>query len=72
MSIRATVQDGVIKLPNGVHLPDGSEVVIEMPAGEVRTFAERYGDLIGSVQSGLGDLAANHDNYRLGTSKREP
>ena len=72
MSIRATVKNGVIALPEGVTLPDGSEVMIELPASAPRPFAERYADLIGSVQSVLGDLAINHDHYRLGVPKREP
>jgi predicted DNA-binding antitoxin AbrB/MazE fold protein len=30
MSITATVQNGVVRLPEGVHLPDGTRVVVDI------------------------------------------
>lgn len=78
MSFIATVEKGTIKLPPGVHLPDGTQVTIEptqpYPAESAKrkTFAERYAKYIGCVNTGLGDLADNHDHYLHGTPKREP
>jgi hypothetical protein len=78
MSFTATVEKGVIKLPPGVQLPDGTRVVVEpavvdapakAPAQE--SFAERYANYIGCVDTGLGDLAKNHDHHLYGTAKRE-
>ena len=78
MSITATVKNGVIELPAGLDLPDGTEVTIEMkePIGSEKTsrqsFAERYSEFIGCIHSGVGDLADNHDHYLYGTPKRKP
>ncbi len=68
MSITATVINDTIKLPEGVHLEDHTQVVI-MPKPRER-FVDRFSHLIGSVDSGLGDLAENHDHYLYGTPKK--
>jgi hypothetical protein len=76
MSITAIVENNIIKLPPGVHLPDGTEVSIEprMPlrAAEAarQTFAERYAEFIG-IRDGPADLAAEHDHYASGAPKRK-
>ena len=78
MSITATVKNGVIELPAGLDLPDGTEVTIETKepsaAAEESTtsFADRYSNFIGCVRSGVGDLADNHDHYLYGAPKRKP
>jgi hypothetical protein len=76
MSFTATVENDIIKLPTGVHLPDGTKVTIEpqrtgsdeQPGS---TLAERLAPFIGCIHTGLGDLAQNHDHYLYGTPKRE-
>ena len=76
MSITATVTNDTIKLPEGVHFPDGTTVRIEEVKTEheapKKTFGERYKKYIGIVTDGPGDLAENHDHYLYGTSKRNP
>jgi len=61
MSITATVENDTIKLPAGVHLPNGTTVKIEpvveterQPSG--KTFAERYAKYIGMVDDMPPDL----------------
>jgi hypothetical protein len=77
MSFTAVVENDTIKLPPGVHLPDGTKVSIE-PAeaphsveAPRQTFGQRYAKYIGCLDTGLGDLAENHDHYLYGTPKRE-
>ena len=69
MSIRATVQDGAVRLPESVHLADGTEVTVIVPESRRQTLAQRYGKFIGAGVSGLSDLAAEHDHYLHGTPK---
>ena len=75
MSITATVENDTIKLPAGVHLPDGTTVKIEeipeperQPSG--KTFAERFAKYIGMVDDMPTDLAENLDHYLYGAPKR--
>ena len=75
MSITATVENDTIKLPSGVHLPDGTTVKIEALAEPVRqppgkTFAERYRKYIGVCKDAPSDLADNHDHYLYGRPRR--
>ena len=70
MSITATVENDRIKLPPGVHWPDGTEVSIEARAIPRETFAERYAEFIGVWEDGPTDLAAEHDHYASGAPKR--
>ena len=70
MSITATVINDTIKLPEGTHLADGTQVIVLPQTVRRLSFAERYKDLIGSVNSGIGDLAENHDHYLYGKPKK--
>lgn len=75
MSITATVENDTIKLPAGVHLPDGTAVKIEAVAETEqqvpgKTFAERYAKYIGMVDDMPPDLAENLDHYLYGAPKR--
>ena len=78
MSFTATIENGVIKLPAGLDLPDGTEVTVEAKGAadtaekSGQSFAERYAEFIGCVHSGVGDLADNHDHHLYGTAKRKP
>ena len=73
MSITATVENNIIKLPDGVHLPDGTSVRVE-PLTELsrKSFGERYAKFIGAVKDAPHDLATNHDHYLYGAPKRTP
>ena len=72
MSITATVEGDTIKLPSGVHLPDGTQVRIEALEETVPTVAERLAPFIGVWEDGPTDLAINHDHYLYGAPKQEP
>lgn len=69
MSFTATVENDIIKLPPGVHLPDGTEVTIVPPKEEVPTLLEAFAEFAGCVRSGVGDIAENHDHYAHGGPK---
>jgi len=71
MSITAVVEKDAIKLPPGVHLPDGTSVRVEAIETETRaTFGRRYAGFIGVVTDAPRDLAENHDHYLYGVAKR--
>ncbi len=71
MSITATVENNTIKLPVGVHLPDGTAVRVEpIESGVKSTFAKRYAAFVGAVKDAPSDLAENHDHYLYGAPKR--
>jgi hypothetical protein len=70
MSITATVINDTIKLSEGVHLEDQTEVLILPRNKSGQAFLERYKDLIGCIKDGPTDLADNHDHYLYGTPKR--
>ena len=72
MSITATVTNDNIKLPEGVHLPNGSTVEIKLIDTPRKTIAERFAKYIGVVKDGPGDRADNHDHYASGAPKRKP
>ena len=70
MSITATVEKDTIKLPPGVHFPDGTPVRIEPIEDHGPTLAERLASFIGVARDLPPDLAENHDHYLYGTPKR--
>lgn len=71
--ITATVENNVIKLPAGMHLPDGTPVRVETLTDTARKpFGERYAKFIGAVKGAPTDLAENHDHYLYGAPKRTP
>jgi len=71
MSFTGTVENNAIKLPPGVHLPDGTKVTVlpertgDQPSA---TLAERLAEFIGCID-GPPDLAENHDHYAHGAPK---
>lgn len=75
MSFTAVVENGAIRLPAGVNLPDGTKVIVApaeastSDAGDPSLF-ESLGEFVGCIDTGLGDLAENHDHYLYGTPKR--
>ena len=75
MSFTATVENGAIKLPPDVVLPNGTEVRIEpveVESEKPRPFSERYAKFIGVVKDGPTDLADNLDHYLYGLPRRKP
>ena len=71
MSITAIVENNTIKLPPGVHLPDGTPVEIR-PQTE-NTVDARHAwmlDFAGIANDLPPDAAAEHDHYLYGTPKR--
>lgn len=70
MSITAIVENDTIKLPAGMHLPDGTEVCIETKAPAGRSVAERYATLAGAAEDMPADLARNLDHYLHGHAKK--
>jgi hypothetical protein len=72
MSITATVMNDTIKLPEGVHLADATEVLILPQTKQRQRFAERYKEFIGCVKDAPADAADNHDHYLYGAPKSKP
>ena len=70
MSITAVVENDMIKLPPGLHLPDGTVVCIETKAPADRSVAERYATLAGAAEDMPADLARNLDHFLLGHAKK--
>lgn len=82
MTYKGTVQNGVILVEEGVRLPEGAEVQIEL-ADSAQPPTDTSGEpTIGQKLAALGrwaetqpcdlpsDLAANHDYYLHGVPKR--
>lgn len=82
MTVIGTVRGGQIVLPEGVALPEGAEVAInvrdvssastsESPkAAERLTHREKLLALAGTVEGLPPDLSANLDHYLYGVPKR--
>lgn len=72
MNITATVEHDTIKLPEGVHLPDGTRVKIEPVEKQMPSLLERMSPFVGMVKDAPSDLAENHDHYLYGAPKKRP
>ena len=70
MSITAIVENDTIKLPAGIHLPDGTKVQIEAEMSPQRSVAERYAGLAGLADDVPTDLARNLDHYIHGQTRK--
>ena len=75
MSLEGTVQNGVIILDNGHHLPDGTrvEVVVKpfSPAEDAgRPTLAWLLEYAGTVPDLPEDMALNHDHYLHGAPKK--
>lgn len=65
------VENGTIRLPPGLHLPEGSEVQLTVPDSvATASFAERYAAYIGAANDLPADLAQNLDHYVHGHRKQ--
>jgi hypothetical protein len=73
MTIRAKVHNHRIELPPELVIAEGAEVEVTVTDdAPEQTFAELFAPFIGAVNSGIGDLADNHDHYLYGTPKQKP
>jgi hypothetical protein len=79
MTCSGKVMKDSVKLPPGVHLPDGTTVEIILPesgapgsSAESKPgwFKEEFKEFIGVIKEGPSDLAENHDHYAHGTPRR--
>ena len=75
MSITATVENDTIRLPEGFHIPDGTQVMIETidrSAGSEDDSLSRCLLKFAGIADDLpSDLAANLDHYLHGHPKRQ-
>ncbi len=76
MSITAIVENDSIKLPPGVHVPDGTPVEIMVPGGSaiepVEGPLEWMKDFVGSLDTLPADAAERHTDYAHGRKRRIP
>ena len=71
MTVKGHVRDGVIVLDDPIELPDGAAVCVELPpSSRPLTWAERFKDVIGTVDDLPTDMAKNHDHYLHGAPKK--
>ena len=80
MVYQGTVQNGVVVFANGVHLPEGAPVKVELmssPTDANPTKIDkdqldpiwRMGEL--AIDTGIPDLSVNIDHYLYGHPKRD-
>lgn len=71
MTCKVKVENGTIRLPSGVKLPDGAEVQLTIPESALNgSFADRYAAYIGAADDLPPDLAENLDHYVHGRRKK--
>ncbi len=77
MTVKGTVQDGKIVLPEGVTLEEGLEVDISVPVATridpsqaKSELGRRLLELAGSCEGLPEDMSVNLDHYLYGTPKR--
>ena len=80
MTYRGEVRNGVVVLDESVSLPEGARVEVHLAEERdessqepkrPRTWAERFGPLIGSIKGLPSDFAENLDHYLYGAPKRQ-
>jgi len=73
MSITAIVQNDTIRLPEGTHFPDGTQVLIEpvktITGSKVHALGEQLARFAGIADDLPSDLARNLDHYLHGHPK---
>ena len=74
MSITAIVENGAIKLPAGVHLPDGTSVEITLPVECVPSTSSGnalagLAPFVGKITTLPPDFAERHDEYIHGRKR---
>lgn len=71
MQLEGTVQNGVVVLDNGGHLPEGTrvDVTVRAETSGKPTLRDRLLKLAGTVDDLPADMARNHDHYIHGAPK---
>ena len=72
MSITATVENDTIKLPPGVHLPDGTRVRVEPEQPAEGNALGWMKDFAGSIDTLPPDAAARHTELAHGRKRPLP
>ena len=79
MTCTGKVENGSIRLPAGLELPEGLEVQLTIPDSAARqpqaataSFAECYAAYVGVADELPVDLEENLDHFLHGQRKREP
>lgn len=71
MSITVTVENDTIKLPPGVHLPDGTQVTVEpLPQPPLERFTREVLKFARPRPGAPKDFATNFGHYLFGEEKR--
>jgi hypothetical protein len=72
MSITVVVENDIIKLPPGIHVPDGTKLEITLPEAMTakKSAAPPYVKLAGLADDMPADLARNLDHYIHGHAKK--
>ncbi len=74
MSITATVHNDTIRLPEGTHFPDGTQVVIEpvhvIAGSKVHALGHQLARFAGIADDLPSDLSRNLDHYLHGHPKQ--
>ena len=72
MSYTGTVENGVVKLPPDVSLPEGSKVRVESlePESDRGALVEELRAIASSMPELPPDWASQHDHYLYGMAKR--
>jgi hypothetical protein len=71
MTCKVKVENGTIRLPSGVKLPDGTEVQLTIPEPALtNSFADRYATYVGAADDLPADLAEKLDHYVHGHRKK--
>lgn len=72
MSFTGTVKNGVVALPAGVMLPDGTQVELTplVSAAEAEKFTDELLRIARTTKNLPPDLAKNHDHYLHGHQKK--
>ena len=72
MSYTGTVENGVVKLPPEVTLPEGSKARVESlePEADRRALVQELRSIAGAMPELPPDWASQHDHYLYGTAKR--
>ena len=71
MELEGVVHNGVIVPDDATALTEGMRVrITPAPSDQPRPFGERFARFKGTAAGLPGDLAEQHEHYRLGTPKR--
>ncbi len=72
MSYKGTIKNGVVVLPPGVELPDGTKVELLplVSAKEAEEFTDELLRIASQTRNLPPDLAKNHDHYLHGLPKK--